>query len=208
MEQFTHVLEVIGIAIGGAVIVIFIILFLLALWLKHKIVNLRKEYLGKRSFMGIVVIPLLSFLLEIFAGGDDTAPQHAPYLYQRKQWFMTKNEHDVFDAIQAAAGNEYYLFPQVKLDKIFDWKSNGKDSVYAMRHINQKSVDFLLCDKTYINPRLAIELDDSTHEREDRRERDSQVDRIFNSANFPLLRIHYSDIANQIELKEKILKSL
>lgn len=121
---------------------------------------------------------------------------------------MSKNEHDVFDAIVIAVGDKYHVFPQVKFDKILDWKGNGKNSIYAMRHINQKSVDFLLCDKTYINPRLAIELDDTTHEREDRKERDEIVEGILSAANFPLLRIHYSDTTNSSTLKEKIIASI
>ena len=161
------------------------------------------------ALVAIAIIFILIFIIKFFendeTGNDLSKKVRSQYLYQYKQWFMSKNEHDAFNAILAAVGDKYYVFPQVKLDKIFDWKSNGKNSTYAMRHINQKSVDFLLCDKTYINPRLAIELDDITHEREDRRARDSEVDGIFAIANFPILHIHHSDLTDSSALTRKIL---
>ncbi len=130
------------------------------------------------------------------------------YSYQSKQWFMSKNEHDAFCALMQAVGDEYFIFPQVKLDKILDWKGNGKNAMYAMRHINQKSVDYLLCDKKYLNPRLAIELDDSTHTRPDRIERDHEVERILKDANFPLLRLIHSDTSSVESLRQNVLRSL
>ena len=159
--------------------------------------------------LGIIVIFGAFAIIKIIneqEGGETS--EKKTYDYQAKQFIMTKNEHDAFDTIVATVGTEYYVFPQVKLDKILDWKGNGKNALYAMRHIYQKSVDFLLCDKKYLNPKLAIELDDSTHDREDRRTRDAQVEEIFASAHFPLLRITHFDLSNLSELKEKIWKSL
>ena len=40
-------------------------------------------------------------------------------------------------------------------------------------------------------PVVAIELDDSSHEEEDRQSRDSFIDAAFSAANFPLIRIPY-----------------
>ena len=165
--------------------------------------------MGNILIFGIVILVLV-FIIKFFENREGAPDEKvkSKYLYQRKQWFMSKNEHEVFDVLISLVGQEYYVFPQVKIDKILDWKGNGKNSIYAMRHINQKSVDFLLCDKKYLNPRLAIELDDITHEREDRKERDGKVESIFASANYPLLRMKHSDLINSAELKEKILMNL
>jgi very-short-patch-repair endonuclease len=61
-------------------------------------------------------------------------------------------------------------------------------------HINQKSVDFVLCNKTSLKPLLAIELDDWSHDRQDRVDRDASVEQMLLAANFPLLR--FSDVRN------------
>jgi Protein of unknown function (DUF2726) len=60
--------------------------------------------------------------------------------------------------------------------------------VYALRHINQKSVDFVICDKEFRTV-VAIELDDKTHERPDRIERDEIVEGLFKEAGIRLVRI-------------------
>ena len=106
-----------------------------------------------------------------------------------------------------AVGGEYYIFPQVKLDKFLDEHNKGQKWAAALRHINQKSVDFLLCDKVYLNPKLAIELDDSTHDRPDRIERDGEVERILSDAHFPLLRLKHSDYSSAEVIKLKIRES-
>lgn len=61
-----------------------------------------------------------------------------------------------------------------------------------------------MCDKLYISPKLAIELDDKTHERQDRIDRDGIVERIFKDAGLPLLRLENRGRFNPTELLEKI----
>jgi very-short-patch-repair endonuclease len=66
----------------------------------------------------------------------------------------------------------------------------------AFNKIACKHVDFVLCDKE-LNILLAIELDDSSHNRQDRKERDEIVNAAFRSAGLPLMREpakHFYDI--------------
>ena len=55
--------------------------------------------------------------------------------------------------------------------------------------IDRKSVDFVLFDKEYFSPFMIIELDDSSHEREDRKIRDGFVDSICQKAEIPIKHI-------------------
>lgn len=55
--------------------------------------------------------------------------------------------------------------------------------------VAQKHVDFLLCENSVFSPVVAIELDDSSHFLEKRKQRDEFVDKVFASVNLPLLRI-------------------
>lgn len=123
-------------------------------------------------------------------------------------YFMTKAEHDCFDALTKAVGDKYIIFAQVHLPTIVDNKVIGQNWLHAFRHINQKSVDFVLCDKTYISPVLAIELDDSTHELQERQERDSEVERILKGAGVPLLRIQNGDQFDVNDISEKINQAI
>ncbi|EFH8375491.1 DUF2726 domain-containing protein [Escherichia coli] len=51
----------------------------------------------------------------------------------------------------------------------------------------RSSQTYLLCDKTDLKPLLAIELDDKSHQREDRIARDKLVDGIFKAVGLPVI---------------------
>lgn len=109
----------------------------------------------------------------------------------------------------SAVGHEYYIFAQVHLPTIVDHKINGQNWRGALAHINQKSVDFVLCDKAYIiAPKLAIELDDRSHERLDRVDRDHEVERILKTAGVLLLRLGNHGKFDSTELAQKIKTAL
>jgi len=55
--------------------------------------------------------------------------------------------------------------------------------------IDRKHVDFLLCDPATMKPRCGVELDDSSHARRDRQDRDEFVDQVFAVAGLPLVRV-------------------
>lgn len=126
------------------------------------------------------------------------------YDYKKKDFFMTRAEHECYDALIEAVGKNYYIFPQAHLTAIVDYKIKGQNWRGAFRHIDEKSVDFVLCDKNYIAPRLVIELDDRTHERPDRKLRDGEVGRILNGAGLPLLRLENHGSFDPCDLSKKI----
>lgn len=130
------------------------------------------------------------------------------YKYKRKNFLITAPEHKLFDILVEILGNQYHVFTQVHLPTIFEHKIKGQSWKGAFSHINQKSVDFVICDKAYIKPLLAIELDDRTHEREDRKERDEEVEQIFQEAGMPLLRIPNTENFNKEEIKRLVLEKL
>jgi hypothetical protein len=69
-------------------------------------------------------------------------------------------------------------------------------------------VDFLICEPISMKPRCAIELDDNSHHRSDREERDDFVDSVFIAANLPLLRIPTRNGYNTAELGALIKQTL
>lgn len=65
-----------------------------------------------------------------------------------------------------------------------------------------------LCDKIYISPVLAIELDDKTHELPERQERDTEVERILKNAGVPLLRIQNGDQFDTNVISERVTRAI
>jgi very-short-patch-repair endonuclease len=148
----------------------------------------------------IIVLAILKAVVE----GSDSEREKTKYNYTRKQFFLTRAEHECFDALVAAVGDKYHVFAQVHLPTILDNKVKGQDWRAALAHINRKSVDFVLCDKAYLAPKLAIELDDKSHERPDRQERDKEVERILSDAGLPLLRLENKGRFDPSELAQRI----
>lgn len=118
------------------------------------------------------------------------------YEYFAKSSLMSKTEGEFFVKLQKIVQERYYVFPQVHLSAILDHRVKGQEWKYAFRHINGKSVDYVLCSKNTLEPTYAIELDDYTHDKADRRERDIEVERIFEAANLPLVRFRDKDISD------------
>lgn len=59
-----------------------------------------------------------------------------------------------------------------------------------------------------MSPLLAIELDDASHEREDRAERDRNVDRILRDAGLPILHIKVQSFYDREIISKQILDLL
>lgn len=68
-------------------------------------------------------------------------------------------------------------------------QGNGSRATAARNRINQKHIDFVICNPATTRPVLAIELDDRSHDRADRRDRDGFVDEALAAAKLPLLRV-------------------
>lgn len=120
------------------------------------------------------------------------------YRYTRKDSLMTRAETEFFWKLNQVVQDRYFVFPQVHLSAVLDHHVDGQEWKYAFRHINGKSVDYVLCDRTTLRPTYAIELDDYTHDKIDRKKRDAEVERIFEEAKFPLVRFKsYKDLSEQ-----------
>lgn len=175
----------------------------------------RKSYsktnnFSKSSLIGIgfeLIIKTIEYIFKKRKDGQNIESIEK-YHYQRKDYFMTRAEHECFNYLQSLVGEQYYIFPQVHLSTILDEKIVGQNWRGALAHIEKKSVDYVICDKAYIKPIMALELDDLSHEREDRVERDGIVENIFKEAKLPLLRFENQGQLNKDEITNKVLEVL
>jgi hypothetical protein len=130
------------------------------------------------------------------------APEALPY--RRKDYLLTKAERSFFGALSQAVGDEYLIFPQIGLGQLLAVRSGTESPMTHLNRISAKRVDFLLCDRDAIRPLLAIELDDSSHARPDRRSRDAFVEAALAAAGLPLLRIPARAGYNLAEVESQI----
>lgn len=143
------------------------------------------------------------------AGADDEAlplSSGAP-TYALRDDFLSPAETSFFHVLQAAAPADQLVFPKVHLaDLIYAPKQDGHYA--AWQRINRKHVDFVLCDARILRPLLAIELDDRSHRRPDRLERDAFVDQVFATAGLAVLHLPVRHAYNTQELAGLLAETL
>jgi Protein of unknown function (DUF2726) len=84
---------------------------------------------------------------------------------------------------------EFHVCPQVRLADLVDLtERDPKRRWAALGRVASKSVDFAIVD-SFGRVVLVIELDDRTHDRPDRRERDRQVDALLQRCGIPVRRV-------------------
>ncbi len=130
----------------------------------------------------------LAAILALF-GINLGGPARAKELpYRQRDDFLSPAEFSFYRVLVSAIGNRAIVCPKVNLSDVFYVARPNENQAYRNK-IDRKHVDFLICDPTTMRPRLGIELDDSSHGRRDRQKRDEFVDRVFEAARVPLLRI-------------------
>lgn len=129
--------------------------------------------------------------------------------YRTNTFLLSAAERSLFQVLRHIAGPNYLLFAQVRLCDVIGVPQSPSWRTHFNR-ISTKHLDFLLCDHE-TRPLVAIELDDSSHRRPDRRQRDSFLNAALLGAGLPLLRVpashHYDASALRLQLQQLLLAS-
>jgi len=139
----------------------------------------------------VVLAFVIVFVLKTFLRSK--TPKQAEYEalpYALRRSLLTNAERSFFGVLEEVAGQGHYkVFTQIPLGSlVYVEKGTGSYQSYWNK-VDRKTLDFVLASKDTLAPVLAIELDDSSHEREDRRERDAFVDEVLAKAGLPLMHV-------------------
>ena len=122
---------------------------------------------------------------------------------------LTPAEQTFYEQLDLVIDGRLQILCKVRLADLIQVDSKNADEKNRLfRRIASKHVDFLLAEPGNLAPLVAIELDDSSHERADRRERDQFLEELFDTAQFPLLRIKASASYNRRALIEALEQAL
>lgn len=123
------------------------------------------------AVIALVVMAVLKLLLK-----KQTRQTDLPYVAVAS--LLTRTEQHFFAALTQAVNGRYWIFPKVALDDILEVRQglSYKERQGALNRINRKHVDFVLCTPEDYKVRVLVELDDSSHQRSDRKARDRFVD--------------------------------
>ena len=109
-------------------------------------------------------------------------------VFAPRRFLLTRNEAAFFQVLMMVVGDRYLISCKVRLADIItcsdrDWKRG-----YANR-ISQKHIDFVVSCAQSSRIVAAIELDDRSHQRRERRGRDAFINQLFRNARVQLIRV-------------------
>ena len=133
-------------------------------------------------------VPII-FVLVLSARGDKKRTALS-YPYTAAPQLFTPGEQAFLQALEEAAG-DYRVYGKVRLaDVLSVLKGLPKsEQQRAFNRVSQKHLDFVLCHPHDLSIFCVVELDDKTHGRRDRRDRDAFFERALEAAQVPLVRV-------------------
>jgi hypothetical protein len=120
--------------------------------------------------------------------------------YEAKSFFFSNAEASFYHTLKHTLGEQMIIFPHVALRDLVRVTDKRNYHKY-FNQIDRKQIDYLLVDAKTLKPILVIELDDASHQREDRVVRDQFVEKVLAIAKIPLVRIPVKHAYDPNELR-------
>ncbi|WP_318482580.1 DUF2726 domain-containing protein [Photobacterium leiognathi] len=132
----------------------------------------------------IVLMALLGMLRRIFGGTSNR------YQYKAIESLVTPTELHFYKALSKAVPHNYIVCPKVRIADVLavnvKRKNNESEWFRHFSKISQKHFDFVICNVSDMSFVCAVELNDASHNRKDRVERDEFVRMACESAGVTL----------------------
>ena len=134
---------------------------------------------------------------------DYIRKENFPY---RKKYLLTKNELEFYKCLNIIADElNLCVLSKIRLADLIEIYGHNNNSEYFIYFgkIKAKHIDFALAKKENLEIILLIELDDFSHNMQDRKSRDEIINEVCKQCNYKIL--HTQD---NILLKEKIISKI
>ena len=142
---------------------------------------------------------LLFILVRLFRPKDK-------YPYERRD-LLTSNELAFYQILAPiVCQHGWQLLMKMRLADVMAVRKGTEDYMSYFNKIKAKHTDFVFCDPLTLEILAGLELDDPSHERPDRQERDEFVDNAYAAAGIPL--IHVWNPITPEELEQLLLEIL
>jgi hypothetical protein len=113
--------------------------------------------------------------------------QQNTWPYLRRNLCFTAAERSFYKVLRNLVP-DHIIFAKVRLTDLVQIKPSDHSYWRYFNSANRKHIDFVVCDPT-LSPVLAIELDASSHQREDRHSDGELVDQVLAAASLPIAHV-------------------
>ncbi len=157
----------------------------------------------------IFVIAIIVIVVWVTTKGyrKPTAEKAKAHPYERRRYLLSRAERSFLGVLEQAVGTQYRIMAKVRLADVVDVERRlyGNVRKYAFYRIQSKHLDFVACDPSTFSVEFVVELDDGTHSRSDRSDRDEFVDRSLQAAGVPIFRFTALGAYSVPEIRKVIL---
>lgn len=152
--------------------------------------------------MTIVSVALMFFcLFALFYRPKEKIKLNARY--ERKDAMLSRPEYNFLLKLREIAPERYEVVPQVALVNVIDKKTNA-----SYRNELFRVCDYCFVDRDTFEPLLLVELNDRSHLRADRQQRDAKVAAICADAKLPLVTFWQDGDLSFATVRRTVLKSI
>ena len=123
--------------------------------------------------------------------------------YIKKETLISRPEYEFLQVLRQIQPEKYEVVPQTALVSVRDKKTNT-----AYRGELFRVCDYCFVDRDTFEPLLLVELNDSSHNRADRKERDAKVSAIADDAGLPLVTFWINGDLSYPTVKKTVLKNI
>lgn len=134
---------------------------------------------------------------------NDEDIEKLPY---RRKFLLTKNEYWFYKSLKEIADKyDFAVLAKIRFADLVEVSAEADKKEYMkyFGKIKSKHIDFILCKKDNLYPELLIELNDSSHNKEDRIKRDDFVKKIAEKVGYKMVFVDGTQ-----NLEETIIKAL
>lgn len=133
----------------------------------------------------------------------DEEIEKLPY---RRKFLLTKNEYWFYKRLKEIADKyDFAVLAKIRFADLVEVSAEADKKEYMkyFGKIKSKHIDFILCKKDNLYPELLIELNDSSHNKEDRIKRDDFIKKIAEKVGYKMAFVDGTQ-----NLEETIIKAL
>ncbi len=155
--------------------------------------------------IGVTAVALWRRVFRKEAGSLD-GPAAVELPYERNSVLLSAAERSFLGVLEQALGEGYRVCPKVRVADAISVRRPLPRGEWqrAFNRISSKHFDFILCRSTDLEIACAVELDDSTHQRHDRQDRDMFLGEVCSVSSLPLLRFPAKEAYTVSDIRERL----
>ena len=156
----------------------------------------------------IIVFAILILAVVVLRSPKRQASRSLQYFCQES--LLSPAERSFFGVLASAVGGEYVVVPKTRVaDALMPRKGLSRaEWQRAFNKVSSKHFDYLVCRASTFEIVAAVELDDKSHRRENRRQRDEFLAEATSSAGLPLLRFPAKEGYSLPQVRESFITAV